>query len=225
MLLPQERCVEVPPDAPGLPAAARALLATGPVLAYGPLELLASPLLALFCSATAPPALILRAHDIARDLRDLGAPTVGGFHSPVERDALAFLLRGAQPVVVCPARALEGMRLPAPWREPLAGGRLLLLSAARGRRRPTAAMADRRNRLAAALAERLFVVHATPGGRVYRLARESMARGQPVLCFDHPANRDLVLLGARPVRGAAECCGVAALQAHRPAGAGTGGDR
>jgi hypothetical protein len=140
------------------------------------------------------------AHRVARDLRDGGAGAIGGFHSPLERDLLDLLLPGAQPLVVCPARALPGMRLPAAWREPLGSGRLLLLGVARaGRRRPTAAAADLRNRLAAALAERLFVPHAAPAGAVYRLARDALARGQPVFCVDHRANRDLVLLGATPV--------------------------
>ena len=48
------------------------------------------------------------------------------------------------------------------------------------------------------MAERVFVVHATPGGSVYRLAREALDRRQPVLCFDHPTNRELGLRGATP---------------------------
>lgn len=66
-------------------------------------------------------------------------------------------------------------------------------------RRPTVKSAELRNRVAAALAERVFIAGATPGGRLHSLAREVAARRQPLACFDHPSNHDLLLLGARAV--------------------------
>ena len=41
---------------------------------------------------------------------------------------LTILLRGEQPIVVCPARCLARMRVPREYRAPLEAGRLLLLS-------------------------------------------------------------------------------------------------
>jgi predicted Rossmann fold nucleotide-binding protein DprA/Smf involved in DNA uptake len=60
-------------------------------------------------------------------------------------------------------------------------------------------MADARNRVVAALAERIVVVHAVPGGRIHRLAAEALAWKKPVLCPDLPSCRDLVVMGAVPV--------------------------
>lgn len=182
--------------------AALTLLGDGapPALAAcGPTEPLRRPLLALFCSVDAPADAVLPALDCARALRDAGVEVAGGFHSPLERQCLALLLRGTAAVVVAPARAIPGMRVPAAWAAPLAEGRLLVISGApSGRRRATAAACMARNRLVAALAERVLVLHATPGGRLHRLAAEALGWGKRVLCLDLPANRHLRVLGAEP---------------------------
>jgi hypothetical protein len=47
-------------------------------------------------------------------VRDAGIVMAGGFHSPMEQDCLDFLLRGNQPVVVCPAKGLAHVRLISP---------------------------------------------------------------------------------------------------------------
>jgi hypothetical protein len=62
------------------------------------------PLLALFSSIRCPGNLILQTYDLAQNLRARGVTVIGGFHSPMERETLAILLRGAQGVVLCHAR-------------------------------------------------------------------------------------------------------------------------
>ena len=81
-----------------------------------------------------------------------GPTIISGFHSPVEQEALIVLLRGPQPVILCPARSLARMRLkPAYWTA-LEAGRLLLLSPfAESVHRATIEMAYQRNRFVAAL--------------------------------------------------------------------------
>jgi len=74
--------------------------------AIGSLARLDRPLLALFCSMQCPGAAIVRSYDVARELRDCGVSVIGGFHPPVEKDCLNMLLRGTQPVVICPARGI-----------------------------------------------------------------------------------------------------------------------
>jgi predicted Rossmann fold nucleotide-binding protein DprA/Smf involved in DNA uptake len=166
----------------------------------GALAALRRPLTALFSSVAVPGEAMLAAYDLARAIRDAGVPVVGGFQAPVERGCLDFLLRGSQPVVVCPARGVEGMRAPAAWRRPIEEGRLLVLSPfPAARRRASAGMADVRNRLVAALAERILVVHAVPGGRLHRLVAEALRGKKRVLCPDLPANRELVVMGAEPI--------------------------
>jgi len=84
--------------------------------------------LALFCSRQCPGNLILKAYDLARSLRDAGTTVISGFHTPVEKECLRILLRGKQPIIICPARSIEGMRIPSEWRQPIEEYRLLLLS-------------------------------------------------------------------------------------------------
>jgi predicted Rossmann fold nucleotide-binding protein DprA/Smf involved in DNA uptake len=167
----------------------------------GSLAPLSSPLLALFCSVSAPADAVLAAYDLALALRESGTAVIGGFQSPLERDCLDTLLGGRGHAVVCPARGIEGMRALGAWRAPMDEGRLLVLSPFPARRRrASAAMAEERNRVVAALAERILVLHATPGGRLHRLAAEALAWRKPVYCLDLPANRELMVMGAEPFR-------------------------
>ncbi len=69
----------------------------------GNLHLLEEPLTAFFCSARCAGDLILKTYDLARSMRDAGVAVIGGFQIPMERECLRLLLRGTQPVVICPA--------------------------------------------------------------------------------------------------------------------------
>lgn len=192
-------CVRLERGAPGYPPALLDRLgadAPATLLARGALPLLRAPLTALFCSVRVPPELVLPTYDLARALRASERPVVGGFQAPLERECLDFLLRGGHPVVVCPAREIAGMRLPAGWREAMEAERLLLLSGCPTVRRPTRALSMRRNRLAAALAERVVVAFASAGGGLRRMAEEAVGWRTPVACLSHPLNHDLFLLGA-----------------------------
>lgn len=73
----------------------------------GNLDLLALPKTALFCSALCPGNVILAAFDQAAKWRDGGRCVISGFHSSVEKECLRILLRGSQPIIICPARSLE----------------------------------------------------------------------------------------------------------------------
>jgi len=137
----------------------------------GNLASLARPKTALFCSVRCPGKAILGAHDVARKLRDEDVTVVSGFHSPVEKECLRILLRGRQPIIICPARALQKFRLPVDWRKALDAGRLLILSPFEKRpRRPTIESARERNELVAALSDEVLIIHATPGGSIERIS-------------------------------------------------------
>jgi predicted Rossmann fold nucleotide-binding protein DprA/Smf involved in DNA uptake len=143
--------------------------------ALGNLDLLALPKTALFCSARCPGSAILAAYDQAAIWRDSGRCIISGFHSPVERECLRILLRGKQPIIICPARALP-KRIPPEWRQPLADGRLLILSAFPDTEtRVTVALAHRRNEIVAALADEAYFAHITPGGNTDLLAKRVAA--------------------------------------------------
>ena len=163
----------------------------------GNLSLLDESLTALFCSNRCPGDLILKTYDLATAMRDAGVPVIGGFQTPMERECLRLLLRGEQPVVVCPARGIDNMRIPREWRPALDDGRLLVLSTFPATvRRPTAELAAQRNELVANLAQQVFIAHAAPGSRTEAFAHKLVESGKPLLTLDSPANANLVVIGA-----------------------------
>ena len=162
-------------DAPDYPDVLRSRLgenAPAELTLIGNLGLLRLRRTALFCSARSPGDAILRAHDVARRMRDEGVTVISGFHSPIEKECLRILLRGKQPVIICPARAIEGMRIPKEARNAFEAGRVLFLSPfVRQPKRVTRESAIRRNELVAALANEVYIAHVSPGGETARLVR------------------------------------------------------
>ena len=162
---------------------------------------------ALFCSIQCPGDLILKSYDLARTLRAHPTTLIGGFQSPIEKEFLELLLRqpghpefAAPSAIICPARGLANMRIPRPWREPLAAGRLLLLSTFPDSiRRPTAAAAAQRNACVAALVHSILILHAAQGGKTETLCRQALAAAKPVYTLPSPHNAHLISLGAQPL--------------------------
>jgi predicted Rossmann fold nucleotide-binding protein DprA/Smf involved in DNA uptake len=170
------------------------------IKAIGNFDILKTESLAMFCSTKCPGQLILQTYDLARSLREAGVTVIGGFHSPMERECLSLLLRGHQPVIICPARGIEGKRLPKEWKLPLHQGRLLLLSPFEEKvRRTTADLAKLRNKFVAAIAAALFIAFAAPGSKTEQFSREMTARGKPLLTLQSPDNAQLIALGATAI--------------------------
>lgn len=196
---------------PGLPDRLRSYFQAAPdaeLHAIGDVGILSGPVLGLCCSVRCPGSVIVQTYDLARALRDAGITVAGGFHSPIEKDCLDILLRGKQPVVICPARGIDRMRMPAPWRSALDSGRLLILSPfSEGRPRTTAALAQERNEFVAAIADAVLVPYASPGGRTEALCRSILSSGKQLWVLDTPENAGLVANGARRLTPA----GIAAL--------------
>jgi predicted Rossmann fold nucleotide-binding protein DprA/Smf involved in DNA uptake len=156
--------------------------------------------LALFCSVKCPGKLILQTYDLMQNLRQAGVPVIGGFHSPMEKECLTILLRGSQPVIVCPARSITKMRLRSEYKKPLEEGRLLLLSPfAEKERRATIQMALYRNQVVAALADSIFVAYAEPFSKTETFCREILAWRKPLYTLNSRSNANLIALGAKPV--------------------------
>ena len=59
-----------------------------------------------------------------------------------------------------------------------------------------------RNRFLAALADAVLIAHARPGSKTEALAREVIGWGKAVYTLDHPANSNLLELGARRMEAA-----------------------
>lgn len=185
----------------GFPMALRRRLGKGPkrpFAAVGDLAHLESRLLGFFCSAQCPGNLIIDTYDLARELRDASVTVVGGFHSPMEKECLDLLLRGTQPIIICPARSIDKMRIPKPWKAPLADGRLLVLSPfVEHRPRVTAELAGQRNRFVASLADEVFIAHAAAGSKTQAFCEELLKQKKPVVTIDRPENAALLELGVR----------------------------
>ncbi len=163
-------------------------------------QALAQPLLALFCSERCPGDLIIKACDVATALRDAAVPVISGFHSPVERECLRILLSGTQPVVICPARSLERMRLRSEWLGAVEEGRLLLMSPFGPKQnRPTAALAAQRNEFVAVLARAVLIIYADAGGFVESVAKKALDWRKPLFALESPANGKLFAAGGRPL--------------------------
>jgi predicted Rossmann fold nucleotide-binding protein DprA/Smf involved in DNA uptake len=168
------------------------------IAALGNLALLQSRPLALFCSIKCPGDVILRTYDLIRALRDAGIPMIGGFHSPMEKECLALLLRGTQPVIVCPARSINGMRIPGLWKHPLGEGRLLVLSPFGLRDfRITADKSESRNHFVAALADQILIAHSGAGSKTEAFVRGLLAWGKPLWTLASSENEHLVNEGIR----------------------------
>lgn len=175
-------------------------LAPAKLAAIGRPELLVGNKLALFCSVKCPGNLILQTYDLAIALRELPITVISGFHSPMEQECLAVLLRGTHPIIVCPARSLQRMRIRPEWLKPIDEGRLLLLSAFGEKlHRATEDLAGERNQHVAAMAEKIFVAYAAPGSKTEEFCRGVLAWRKPLLTFEGKENSCLVNFGARPI--------------------------
>ena len=166
--------------------------------AMGDTAILHNRLLGLVCSIRCPGSIVIQTFDAMRELRDAGMVVIGGFHSPMERECLDILLRGSQPVIVCAAKRLRGLRLGAAARKALKGGRLLVITPFDDRvKRTTAAQAIKRNELVAALADSMLIPYAAPGGKTEATAQNVLARGQPLFTFADENNAHLIQAGAK----------------------------
>jgi predicted Rossmann fold nucleotide-binding protein DprA/Smf involved in DNA uptake len=168
--------------------------------ALGDTAIMRNRLVGLVCSIQCPGSIVIKTFDAIREVRDAGVVVIGGFHSPMERQCLDILLRGNQPVILCAAKGLPGIRLGRDARQAVSENRLLVISPFdQDVRRTTAVQAMQRNDLVAALADVLWVPHAVPGGKTWRTLRRVLDRGQTVFTFSGEENSELIGLGAHPL--------------------------
>ena len=170
------------------------------ITGLGNVEILEHKSVALFCSTKCPGDLILKTYDLAQILRHAGITVIGGFHSPMERECLAILLRGTQPVIICPARSINGMRVKKEYKKPLKDGRLLFLSPfEENQRRISVKTSHYRNLFVAALSAVVFVAYVGPASKTEAFCQVIISWKKPVYTFESDYNKGLIEMGAKPV--------------------------
>lgn|GEM_PF-758148 len=73
----------------------------------GNISILEQPKTAFLCSRRVPADAVLKCYDWAIQMREAGRCVISGFHSPLEKDVLHYLLKGKQPVIMALARGLK----------------------------------------------------------------------------------------------------------------------
>lgn len=134
------------------------------IVGAGETALLAEPLLGLIASRECPGHVLLETLDRVPEWVKAGRVIISGFHSPLEQQVLRSVLRRKGRVVKVLARGFGGQcaeyRPQPEEREPLAAGRMLVITACPPEaRRTTRETALARNRLVLALATDIVVPH------------------------------------------------------------------
>jgi predicted Rossmann fold nucleotide-binding protein DprA/Smf involved in DNA uptake len=168
--------------------------------AFGNLQILTHPKLAIFCSGKCPGVLVSQTKQVMQKVVDARVTVISGFHSEVEKECLSILLHGRQPIILSPARGLEKLRIRPEFKEPLENGRLLFLSFFKSHRhRSDIEMALKRNRYVAALADKILTIHAAPSSKTEQLCRDLISWRKSVFTMENEANQNLVRLGAQTI--------------------------
>jgi hypothetical protein len=96
---------------------------------------------------------------------------LGGFHSPIEKEIFSKLLAMEKPLIWCPAWNLEKAAFAPGVRQALEANRILIMEM--HNLAGNLAAAEQRNRFVIQNADTIWIPHATPGGMIDRLMRES----------------------------------------------------
>ena len=143
-------------------------------------ELLDLPMTAFFASRQCSGAAIRAAMDWALQQARLKAVVVSGFHSPLEQSVLTVLIAARSPVVAVLARPVQGAKLPPEWADPLAQGRMAVVSCVATAKRLTNEAAAMRNAQVVQLASEIVVAHASEGGSLAGLVAQWRKDGRRV---------------------------------------------
>jgi len=151
------------------------------VTGLGNQALLALPMTAFFASRQCPGTAIRAAMDWALQQAQSKAVVISGFHSPLEQSVSKVLIEARSPVVAVLARPVEDAKLLPEWIEPMAQGRMAVVSVVTVTDRLTEELATARNNFTAQLATHIVVAHASSGGALERLCEEWRAQGRQVM--------------------------------------------
>lgn len=143
------------------------------IVGVGETALLSERLLGLIASRQCPGHVLLETLDRVPEWVKAGRVIVSGFHSPLEQQVLRSVLRRKGCVVKVLARGMAEHRPQPEESEPLAAGRMLVITACQPEiRRTTRESALGRNRLVLALASEIIAPYVADGSPVAALLNE-----------------------------------------------------
>lgn len=124
---------------------------------------------------------------------------VGGWHSPLEEEALRILITQDAQIIFCVSKTLNRFNPPKELRSRIRTGNALLLThCSPEAKRISRDASIRRNQLVRDMGAALLVLSAPEGSASLNLAKAAMRRGKPVFAPEHRMNSDLLACGALP---------------------------
>ena len=168
--------------------------------ARGDSAILNHPLLGILSARQIDSDLALKSSQLLRQLVSLKkASFVGGWHSPLEEEALRIALAQDASLVFCVSKALERFKPSDDLESRLNDGKVLLLTHCSPKAKRISRDASiRRNELVIALASALLILSAPLGSNTLNLAKEALRHGKRVLTIEHRMNEELLRCNALP---------------------------
>lgn len=165
----------------------------------GEISLLKTQLLGVVSARKIEPDLALKTAELLEQLTSIGLTFIGGWHSPLEEEALRVLLRARARIVCCVAKSLERLVPSEDICSIVTEGRGLLLTHCSPRARRISRDASlRRNEVFLNLAKALLVLSAPPRSASLKLAEVAVKLSKPVFAVEHRINEELLTSGAAP---------------------------
>lgn len=151
-----------------------------PPFYIGNLSILDLPKVAFLSSRHISPETVMKCLDWATEHRDKGICVISGFHSPLEKDVLHFLLKGLQPVVLVLGRSLY-KEIPEEFQKPLNDKRLLIVSpVAQTTHRHSAKSSLVRNKYIVDIATEIVFGSLDKNGTLYPLYMDALSKNKKV---------------------------------------------
>jgi predicted Rossmann fold nucleotide-binding protein DprA/Smf involved in DNA uptake len=124
---------------------------------------------------------------------------VGGWHSPLEEEALRVLIAQEASIVFCVSKSLDRFVPSIELGSRVSQGQALLLTHCSPKaKRITRDASIRCNQLVVELAKALLVLSAPEGSASLNLARSALRQGKSVHTLEHRLNKELLTAGAVP---------------------------
>jgi predicted Rossmann fold nucleotide-binding protein DprA/Smf involved in DNA uptake len=124
---------------------------------------------------------------------------IGGWHSPLEKEALRIVSGNSAQIVFCVAKSLQRFTLPLEIENLVRQGQALLLTHCSPKAKRISREASLRcNQLVMGLARALIILSAPDGSSSLELAKAALHYGKLVLALEHCLNEKLLESGALP---------------------------